>query len=51
MPKTINPVSMLKIKEEIENLPILYKIDIVDINQSSPIFRKVALKNIEPIHG
>lgn len=49
--KTINPGTMLKIKEEIENLPILYKIDIVDVNQSNPVFQKVALKNIELING
>lgn len=49
--QTINMVTMLKIKEEVENLPILYKIDIVDVNQSSPIFQKVALKNIELING
>lgn len=38
-----------KIKEEIENLPILYKIEIVDFANVSPDFKKVAKKKIETI--
>ena len=49
--KSVNPVILLKIKEEIENLPTLYKIDVVDINKSEPKFQKVALKKIEPLNG
>lgn len=37
------------IEEEIENLPILYKIDIVDFKNTSLDFREVALKYTESI--
>jgi|SRR3989339_605683 len=40
---------MAKIKEEIENLPILYKVEIVDFKAVTPEFRAVALKKIEII--
>ena len=40
---------MGKIKEELEKLPTLYKIEIVDFNKVPPNFRKVALKAVEPI--
>lgn len=44
------PAKMLsKIKEEIENLPILYKIEIVDFANVSPDFKKVAKKKTENI--
>lgn len=39
----------LAIQEEFENLPVLYKVDIVDFSQVSPRFRDVALQHIEPI--
>ena len=35
------------IKEELENLPILYKIDFIDFNNVSSEFKQEALKNIE----
>lgn len=38
-----------EIKEEIENLPTLYKIEIVDFKEISDDFREVALQFIEPI--
>jgi len=38
-----------KIKEEIEYIPILYKIEIVDFKKVSPDFRQVALQKIEEI--
>lgn len=38
------------IKEDIENLPFLYKVEIVDFKSVSPDFRKVALRKIEIIH-
>ncbi len=37
------------IKEEIESIPILYKIEIVDFKQVSPDFRQVALKHTETL--
>jgi predicted nucleotidyltransferase len=41
--------SITKIREEVENLPILYKIDVVDFKDTSEGFRKVALEDIELI--
>lgn len=38
---------MAKIKESVENLPILYKIEIVDFKKVSPDFRKVSSANQE----
>jgi len=43
----ISPEIKLKIEEEIENLPILYKIEIVDFKRVPPKFREVALQNRE----
>lgn len=42
---------MSYIKEKIEDMPILYKIDIVDFKKLSDDFRQVALQYIEPITG
>lgn len=41
---------LLDIREEIENLPTLYKIEIVDFLQVDKRFRKVALRHIEMIN-
>lgn len=41
--------AMLAIKEEFENLPILYKVEIVDFKNVAPKFREVALEHTEPI--
>jgi len=38
---------MGKIREEIEGLPILYKIDVVDFKRVSSEFRDVAMRKIE----
>lgn len=46
-PKEISPSIKLKIEEEIENMPTLYKIDVVDFKTVSDKFKKEALKNIE----
>lgn len=46
------PVSasvMMKIKDEIEALPTLYIIEVVDFKSVSPDFHEVALSQIEPI--
>ncbi|MEJ5338986.1 MAG: nucleotidyltransferase family protein [Aquificaceae bacterium] len=46
----IDPLKWSNIQEEIENLPTLYRIDLVDFNTVSQDFRKEALKHIEVIH-
>jgi predicted nucleotidyltransferase len=46
-PKEISSSVKLKIDQEIEKLPMLYKIDIVDFKKVSDKFKKQALKNIE----
>ena len=40
---------MAQIQENIDNLPILYKIEVVDFKNVSPDFREVALQYIESI--
>ncbi len=40
---------MAKIKEDVENLPTLYKIDIVDFKKVSADFYEIALQNAETI--
>ena len=37
----------LQIEEELENLPILYKIDFVDFKEVSPEFKQLALQQVE----
>ena len=46
-PEELSPSIKLKIEQEIENLPTLYKIDVVDFKKVSDKFKKQALKNIE----
>jgi predicted nucleotidyltransferase len=48
-PQPIPAVAMFAIEEEIENLPILYKIEIVDFRDVPAKFRDVALKDVELI--
>lgn len=48
-PDPIPPVAMFAIEEEIENLPTLYKVEIVDFTRVALIFREVALQKIEII--
>jgi len=48
-----NPVSLSileKIEGDLENLPTLYKFEIVDFKKVAPNFKKVALKKIEEIN-
>ena len=40
---------MARLREEIEDLPTLYKIEIVDFKKVSPDFREVALQQTEII--
>jgi len=49
--KTIIPAkAMREIKEKIDNLPILYKIEIVDLKDVSEDFYEIAKQNIEEIN-
>ena len=48
-PREISFIAMSEIKDEIDNLPILYKIEIVDFKNVSGDFKEVALQNIEEI--
>lgn len=48
-PKDVPPEAMSAIREELEQLAILYKIELVDFKRVSPDFRKIALKKIERI--
>jgi predicted nucleotidyltransferase len=43
----IPAINMFKISKAIEDLPMLYKIDLVDFTQVNSDFRAVALKNVE----
>ncbi len=47
--KPIPPKIKFEIEDEIENLPTLYKIELVDFRHVHSQFREVALKNIELI--
>jgi predicted nucleotidyltransferase len=40
----------IQIEEELENLPILYKIDLVDFRKASEEFKKVAKEKVEYIY-
>ena len=46
-PKSIPIKTKYKIKDDLENLPTLYKFDFVDFKNVSEKFRKEALKNVE----
>lgn len=48
-PEPIPSPVWLEIQEEIENLPTLYKIEVVDFKRVSPEFREVALAHTKPI--
>ncbi|MBU6414642.1 nucleotidyltransferase domain-containing protein [Patescibacteria group bacterium] len=41
---------LLDIQEAIEELPTLYKIEVVDFKRVAPIFKEVALQDIESIN-
>jgi predicted nucleotidyltransferase len=45
--KEIPAVNMVRINWAIEDLPMLYKVDLVDFTQVDEKFRAVALKNVE----
>lgn len=48
-PRPIAAAVMAKIRAEIEDLPVLYKIDVVDFQKAAPDFKVVASRHIEPI--
>ena len=48
-PKHLNAAVKLSIEEALENLPTLYKFDVVDFATVREEFRKKALESIEPI--
>lgn len=48
-PEPIPKNILRRIKEEMDELPILYKIDIVDFRSVSPAFASIAKQKIEPI--
>lgn len=49
-PKEIPAKIKGEIEEEIEKIPTLYKLDLVDFKTVSPDFKSEALKYIEPIN-
>ena len=48
-PEPVPAGAILDIQEEIENLPTLYKVEIVDFSTVAPIFKEVALQHTETI--
>jgi len=48
-PKPVSVGILAKIREDMENLPLLYKIDVVDFTKVSADFRDVALQHIEEL--
>lgn len=49
-PEPLPAKALSEIEDEIENLPVLYKIEIVDFQKVSPEFREVALQHVEEIN-
>ena len=43
----ISAIKLMKINNAIDELPMLYKIDLVDFKQVTDSFKAVALKNVE----
>lgn len=48
-PRPVPARTWLEIQDEVEGIPTLYKIEIVDFGTVSPRFREVALQHIEPL--
>jgi len=46
-PKPVSPEIKFKIEEELEELPTLYKFDLVDFSEVAKDFKKEALKSVE----
>lgn len=47
--KSVPIEAMSAIKEDVDRIPVLYRIDVVDFSGTSDDFREVALKHVEPI--
>lgn len=50
-PRQLDLLTMSLIKDEIEQIPTLYTIDIVDLASTTKKFREVAKQHIEPIES
>lgn len=48
-PDEISPAAWAAIQEEVEEIPTLYTIDVVDFRRVAPKFREVALQAVEPL--
>lgn len=48
-PEPVPLITLDDIKEDIEKIPTLYKIDVVDFRRVEPKFREVAFKRVEPL--
>lgn len=46
-PEPVPSEALINIQEEIENFPVLYKIELVDFRRVTPKFRAVALERVE----
>ena len=49
-PEKISPKIKFELLDDLDNLPILYKIDLVDFSQTSSSFQNEALKKVEMIN-
>lgn len=49
-PAPVPPLALSKINDELEDLPMLYKIDLVDFAAVSEPFKQLAMRQIEPIN-
>jgi predicted nucleotidyltransferase len=49
-PDEISAKTKLEIEEELDNLPTLYKFDLVDFKKVSAEFKKEALKHVEYVN-
>lgn len=49
-PRPVPGAAMVEIREALENLPTLYKIDVVDFKEVSDGFRRVAFRHTETIN-
>lgn len=50
-PRSLDDDVLFKIREELGNIPMLYKIDVVDFKSAAENFREVALQKVEWIGG
>ena len=49
-PRRIPSGALARIREELERVPLLYKIDVVDFRDAAEDFRRVALQKVEWIN-